>query len=140
MTFLQIESEVLLLCARAELGQDQREQLRTLVAGCLDWDYFYRLARRHSLVPLVFFQLNKLAAELVPSEALAQCRRDYQENAARNVLLTDELVSALRALSETGVDAITFKGPALAVAAYGDLSLRRFVDLDLIVRRDDVAA
>ena len=139
MTFLQIESEVLLLCARAELGQDQREQLRTLVAGCFDWDYFYRLARRHSLVPLVFFQLNKLAAELVPSEALAQFRKDYQENAARNVLLADELVSALRALSESGVDAITFKGPALAIAAYGDLSLRRFVDLDLIVRRNDVA-
>ena len=77
---------------------------------------------------------------MVPSEALAQFRRDYQENAARNVLLADELASIIKTLSDSGVDAINFKGPALAIAAYGDLSLRRFIDLDLIVRRNDVAS
>ena len=36
------------------------------------------------------------------------------------------------------VSAISYKGPALAASAYGDLSLRQFVDLDLIVRKRDV--
>src|SRR5438105_7028951 len=134
------EDELLLLCGRSQFAPEQLAQLQKLVQSNLDWKYFHALARRHSLLPLVFFQLNKLVAELVPGEALAQFRRDYQENAARNVLLADELALVLKTLSDSGVDAITFKGPALAVAAYGDLSLRRFVDLDLIVRRDDVAS
>jgi len=134
------EDELLLLCGRSQFAPEQLAQLQKLVQSNLDWKYFHALARRHSLLPLVFFQLNKLVAELVPSEALAQFRRDYQENAARNVLLADELASVIKTLSDSGVDAINFKGPALAIAAYGDLSLRRFVDLDLIVRRDDVAS
>lgn len=131
------ENELLLLCARDEVAPEELERVPTLVQRDFDWNYFYALARRHSLVPVVFSQLDKIAKS-VPNETLARFRKDYQENAARNLVLADELVSLIRALSASGVEAITFKGPALAVAAYGNLSARRFVDLDLIVRRADV--
>jgi hypothetical protein len=131
------ENELLLSCVCTRLSPDQLLRLNTLVQKDLDWNYFYSLARRHSLVPLVFSQLEKLA-EHVPNEILARFRKDYLDNAARNLVLADELVQLIRALSEIGTEAITFKGPALAIAAYGDLSARRFVDLDLIVQRADV--
>jgi hypothetical protein len=38
----------------------------------------------------------------------------------------------------SGIEAIPFKGPLLALFAYGDLSLRRFIDLDIMVRKADV--
>lgn len=133
---LRLEDELLLLCASPSVREGAfAESLRT--GPDFDWDFFYSLARRHSLVPLVFCQLDKLA-EHVPPETLARFKKDYQENAARNLILADELAQLIQALSAAGVEAITFKGPALAVAAYGDLSARRFVDLDLIVRRDNV--
>ena len=135
----QIENEALLLCARHELAPEQIKRWRTLVSGSFDWDYFYKLARRHSLVPLVFSQLNHLVNETVPPEALQRFRKDFQENAARNLIFADELTSLIKALADAGVDAIVFKGPALAVMAYGDLALRRFIDLDVMVRRADVA-
>ncbi|HEY6045830.1 MAG TPA: nucleotidyltransferase family protein, partial [Pyrinomonadaceae bacterium] len=110
-----------------------------LVNGNLDWDYVYKLARRHSLVPLVYSQLERSVKEFVPPEVLQRFRKNYQENAARNLIFADELTSLLKAFADVDIDAIVFKGPALAVSAYGDLALRRFVDLDVMVRRADVA-
>jgi hypothetical protein len=133
------ENEALLLCARHELAPEQVARLRELITGNLDWDYVYKLARRHSLVPLVFSQLDRAVKEFVPPEVLQRFRKNYQENAARNLIFADELSSVLKAFADVGVDAIVFKGPALAVSAYGDLALRRFVDLDVMVRRADVA-
>ncbi len=134
----QAESNALLLCARAELKEEQCERLRAIVAGSFDWDYFYRLARRHSLVPLAYRQLEHSIKDVVPPDILQRFRKDYQENAARNLIFVEELTSLLDAFARTGIETILFKGPALAVFAYGDLNLRRFVDLDLIVRRADM--
>jgi hypothetical protein len=133
------ENEVLLLCARHELAPEQVARLRELTTGNLDWDYLYKLARRHSLVPIVFSQLDSSVKDSVPPDELQRFRKNYQENAARNLIFADELTSVLKALADVGVQAIVFKGPALAVTAYGDLALRRFVDLDVMVRRADVA-
>ncbi len=135
----QRESSALLLCARGNLGTPQHDQLQNLVANEFDWDYFYRLARRHSLVPVVYRQLESLAKKDAPAEVLQRFRKDYQENAARNLVFVDELTTLLDRLANAGIEAIAFKGPTLAMLAYGDFNLRRFVDLDLIVRRADMA-
>ena len=42
-------------------------------------------------------------------------------------------------LAAGGVEAIAFKGPVLAIRAYGDLGFRIFRDLDFLVRDDDLA-
>src|SRR6185436_17469392 len=132
------ETEALLLCARTELASEQIARLRALVSERFDWDYFYKLARRHSLVPLVSARLEQVK-DAVPPDVLQRFRKDHQENAARNLIFADELTSLIKALAEVEIETIVFKGPALAVMAYGDLALRRFVDLDLMVRRAAVA-
>ena len=134
----QRESAALLLCARADLGDAERERLQTLIAHDFDWDYFYRLVKRHSLVSIVYRQLELQMKDQVPAEVRQRLKKDYQENAARNLIFVDELTMLLDRFDAVGIQAIVFKGPALAVSAYGDVNLRRFVDLDLIVRRADV--
>jgi hypothetical protein len=134
----QCEADALLLCAHVQLTVGQLEQLGALVNAAFDWDYFYRLVRRHSLVPLVYKQIDATIKDAVPQQTYERFRKGYQENAARNLVLAGELTSLTEALAQSGIEAISFKGPALAVAAYDDLSLRRFVDLDLIVRRADM--
>jgi hypothetical protein len=133
------ENEMLLLCARSKLAPEQIARLRALVNQDLDWEYLYKLAQRHSLIPLVFAQLQSSIKESVPAEVLQRFRRSFQENAARNLIFADELASLIKALTDAGVEAIVFKGPALAITAYGNLALRRFIDLDVMVRRADVA-
>jgi hypothetical protein len=109
-----------------------------LSRGALDWDALAALARRHSVFPLLYRQLAALVPQDVPPDSLRRMKERYQANAARNLFLMGELETVLRALGDEDITAIPFKGPVLAIAGYGDLSLRRFVDLDVIVRGVDV--
>lgn len=112
--------------------------MREIAAGEIDWEYFFLLARRHSVVPLVYLQLVRHASDLVPPETLANLKKHYLENTARNTVLTAELCRLLEQLAASGIEAIPYKGPALALFAYGNIALRRFVDLDVIVHKSDV--
>lgn len=103
-----------------------------------DWEYVARLARRHAVVPLVHRALQTYARGAAPEPVRKALSEKYRANAARNVLLAGELLRVSKLFESEGVGALAYKGPALAVAAYGDLSLRRFVDLDVIVRERDV--
>jgi hypothetical protein len=107
------------------------------VRGQLDWDRFLALAWRHGLMPLVFSHLLNSFAELIPARHLQKVRDDYQQNTARNLVLAAELCRLLEVFEEHGVATIAYKGPALAIQVYGDLKLRSFVDLDVLVRASD---
>jgi hypothetical protein len=137
---LRVEDELLLLCARTK-ADDETSRRITAITGRpegIDWDYVYRLARRHSVLPLLYTQLNAYAAANVPPDQLARLKENYQKNTARNLLLTAELCRILQAFEAEGIEAVPYKGPALAVYAYGKPALRRFVDLDILVRKADV--
>jgi hypothetical protein len=75
----------------------------------------------------------------VPLLAKQRLQLLWRENAERNLLLTGELVRVLTALASDGVQAVPFRGPVLAKRAYGDIRLRQFNDLDVLVRRGDVS-
>jgi hypothetical protein len=61
----------------------------------------------------------------------------YHQNAERNLALTTELLAILARLEQNGIAAIGYKGPLLGAMAYGDIALRQFCDLDLLVRPPD---
>lgn len=128
------EHGLLLCCARTTVAP----QLRELAATNIDWDYLFLLARRHAVVPLLYLQLEQHASDLVPHETLRKLKQHYLENSARNTLLTAELCRLITLFGGAGIDAIPYKGPLLSLFAYDDLALRRFVDLDVIVRKHDV--
>ena len=44
----------------------------------------------------------------------------------------------MREFESHGVSAIPYKGPVLAASAYGNLGLREFVDIDVLVRKQEV--
>ena len=132
------EHELLLLCARTTVPDRVATHLRQLAATKIDWEYLFLLARRHSIVPLVYLQLNRHAADLVPPETLGTLKKHYLENIARNTILTAELCRLIARFASAGIDAIPYKGPVLALFAYGNIALRRFVDLDVIVKKTDV--
>ena len=127
-------NRVLLACARTTA----EPRLREIAAGDIDWEYLFQLARRHSIVPLVYLQLERHASDLVPQQFLNKFKKHYFENSARNTLLTAELCQLINLFRDEGIDAIPYKGPVLALFAYGDIALRRFVDLDVIVKKSDV--
>ena len=107
-------------------------------AGEIDWEYLFQLARRHSVVALVYLHLQRHAVDPVPDHVLSKFKQHYIENSARNTVLTAELCRLISLFETAGIEAIPYKGPILGLFAYGDIALRRFVDLDVIVRKRDV--
>jgi Uncharacterised nucleotidyltransferase len=105
-------------------------------AAPIDWAGVRALAERHRVTPLVASRLRSVCAEAVPADVLEALTHRQRKVTARNVQLATYLSAALDRLSAAGIDACTFKGATLAVAAYGGLGLRTFDDLDLLVPRE----
>jgi hypothetical protein len=112
--------------------------LEELLRQEIDWPALLADADDHGLFPLLYWHLNACAAEVVPAAWLDFLRELFRQNAQRNLLLTSELLRVLEELERAGVVAVPYKGPVLAVNAYGHLGLRHFVDLDLLVRHRDI--
>ena len=134
----RVENELLLLCARTNASEESAGRIRTLAAGELSWDYLFLLAQRHAVLPLLHRQLNANAGELLPLDFRKKLGAKFRENATRNILLAGELMRIVKLFETNGISTLAYKGPALAVSAYGDISLRRFIDLDIIVRKGEV--
>lgn len=113
-------------------------RLRKLCASGVSWERLYNLARRHAVLPTLFTQLNSHASDLTPEKFLIKFKREFEENAARNLLLTAELEKLSYEFERRGLELLAYKGPALAASAYGAITLRRFVDLDVLVKRSDI--
>jgi hypothetical protein len=132
------EHELMLLCAG---GFDPADlaRIKNLAHQQLDWDYLFRLAQRHCVLPLLYQALQTHADSAIPTAVRQNLRARFHENAAHSLLLAGELARIATILSSNGIRMLAFKGPALAVLAYGDVSSRRYIDLDVIVQQSDVA-
>jgi hypothetical protein len=85
------------------------------------------------LFPLAFHRLRLAGVSLNPS-----WEESFRANSARNLFLHHEQGRLLAQLRQAGVCAAPLKGTALAELAYGDLSLRTQVDVDLYVSPRDL--
>ena len=134
------EARLLLRCARVDLAPEDREEIAALCRAKLDWQTVRTLADRHGLAALLQRHLGDRTTEEVPREMLAALWAHRERLERRNVAMAAELVRVCRLLAIAGVRAVPYKGPSLALAAYSDLALREFGDLDLLVPAADALA
>jgi hypothetical protein len=131
------EMALLLQCAGAT-GEQSYLETATLAGAVESWEIFLELASGHAIVPLVDQQLARIALGTVPPAIAASIGVAARESAVQSLRLSGDLVAVLSALSAAAIDAIPFKGPTLATLIYGNLSLRQFEDLDILVHREEV--
>ncbi len=132
------EIDLLLSCARTHITPEIADRIRAAVKKDINWIALIRLAMRHEVMPLLYRGLQQVCAEATPPHILAPLRTRYEEQAAQSRRRTAELLRILTAFKSSGVFAVPYKGPALAQRLYGDLALREFGDLDIMVRDSDV--
>jgi len=132
------ETEILLLISRTSLAPEAAARLRELLQRELDWPWLLVRSDRHSLYPLLYWHLNASAADLVPPAWLEFLRDLFRQNVQRSLLLTSELIQVVTQLQNAGITAVPYKGSVLASLAYGHLGLRRFQDLDILVRQSEI--
>ena len=104
----------------------------------IEWEAVLRLADDHGTSSLLHQNLLRLG-HVVPSSVLASLRQRYDENAYKSLLLARELIRVLDCLDALGVEVVPYKGIVLSEVYYGDMALRQQGDIDLFVRKQDVA-
>lgn len=133
---LKNEDKLLLCCARAKIDDINQKKIISLVKLNLDWDYLLKIAAKHKLQQLVYYQLNQISLNEIPSEVLQCLHKFLMKNASKNLFFMKELINIVRLLSEQGVKSLPYKGPILAKQVYGNISMRQFGDLDLLIKRE----
>lgn len=129
--------DLLIACARWNPSADELGVVRERASAGVDWDEWAQLARRHRLVPHAQRALSAARAEL-PAGSAGWLRDESLAIAARGLARARQLDALLRAFNADGVRALPFKGPALSLAAYGELGVRASTDLDIVVEPGDV--
>jgi len=109
------------------------------LAAVRDWDWLIATARVHGVLPRLE-RLVRSTNGATPVAVRRELHARARESAARNLRLAGELLRIVDAFAERGIRVLAYKGPTLAVLAYGDLGLRAFRDLDIVVDPADVAA
>jgi hypothetical protein len=132
------EDELLLCCARIQMETGRAEYIRMLLKEDLDWDYLFASALRHGMMPLLHWHLNAICPEAVPETCRHVLQTHFRHNTLHNMFLSSELCRLLRLFEAHSIAAIPFKGPVLAADIYGDLALRQFRDLDIMLHKQDI--
>jgi hypothetical protein len=125
-----------ILIQAAHVGSDAAA-LRLAAEAVTDWEAVQGQAARHGLMPLLYWRLKACGLDAVPPAVSAELQRAFLANAAHNMMMTADLKAVMGWLEAEGIPAIAYKGPTLAVWAYGDVALREFCDLDILVRPGD---
>ncbi|MFO0774043.1 MAG: nucleotidyltransferase family protein [Nitrospiraceae bacterium] len=133
------EAELLTLCARMSVSDQQQAAIRTLAATSMDWERVVELAKWHGIVPLVYRHLSRHCVDLVPSDVLQGLRQHSQASRLLSCSLTRDLVEIVHACEQAGVTLVPFKGLPLAQTAYGQIDARESGDLDFMVLRHDLS-
>ena len=133
-----------------QTGSTASLEWRLLLASCaadpgeknlareVDWEVLLRLAERHGMASLLY-RTAKSWGDAVPSGVQERLRQSYERNVRTSLLLGAELSRILDCLDATGIEAMAYKGLILSEDYYGDMALRQAGDMDLFVRKRDLA-
>lgn len=123
------EYRVLAHCCVSSADADGSELAELIDREGPDLDLLVDLADWQCVAPLAYDALRRALPEGDP--ALAPLEARYREASLRYLLQASSAREALSLLEEHGLDALAYKGLALAEAFYGDPALRPMGDLDL---------
>ncbi|MCY7283873.1 MAG: nucleotidyltransferase family protein [Cyanobacteria bacterium CAN_BIN43] len=132
------EHELIICCARLQAEAHTVERIKSLVRQDLDWQSVIRLAQQQGVMPLLYVNLQKICAASVPINVLQSLEQLFSTNRFSSLLLTSELIKIFTLLEKQAIAVVPYKGPVLAAAVYGDVSLRQYCDLDLVLQQENI--
>ncbi|MCA9192642.1 MAG: nucleotidyltransferase family protein [Planctomycetales bacterium] len=135
--FSSCEDELLICCSRVNLLPKHKQELDAILRKPIDWQVVLDKSWWHRVRPLMNRHLSQLDAGLVPQAVLEAFAIQANELEQRSCRLMEQLRNVCTLLSQAELPVITFKGPTLAMDAFGALGLRECGDLDLLIRPQD---
>jgi len=135
---LSNEIELMIACARVCVDQETEKKIQLLARDKIDWDKFVSMSTRHKVLPLIFQNLTLICKDSFPENLKIRLENTYIfENAVQNFSMIEQLFFILELLKKNEITAVPFKGPVLAQNVFGDVTLRRYLDLDIFISKKD---
>ncbi len=131
-----VETRLLLLAGRPEAPEDLDGLVEAAIDAGIDWQRFVGLARSHRLTPNVGRNLYR--SESVPHGVRSAFERMVAFTTQRGLVSAGALHRITVALDDSGIPSLPMKGPALSAWLYADWTRRVFVDLDVLVDRENI--
>ncbi len=133
--------DILLLCTSGGISPDRKRLISQIITGDVDWNYLFKLAEMHGIIPLIAHNLaqNDDLEKLVPDSFRESVKRIYNRTLYTNIILARELTNVLTVFSQHGINAIVLKGVTLAEQLYGNLGLRAVSDIDILVHPENIS-
>jgi hypothetical protein len=108
-----------------------------LIKKISDFEKLLILINQHGLDPILYMKLKKYK-NILNETFLDNLKTNYINIAKNNMLLSSELISLNNLFIENNLNYLSFKGPSLSLLAYGDVISRRYLDLDILVKKEDL--
>ena len=102
-----------------------------------NWQSFLEACDYHQVSPIVFHCFQGRSD--LPPEVLEHLRTSFYRISAYNHYLAKHLVQLVSEFERQRIPCLALKGPAVAIASYGDLSLRQYEDIDIMVHVEDIS-
>lgn len=128
------EFQLAVECCRSCFRRPDATTLETLSAA-VDWPRFVRLARFHRVQGLVWHALGS-SGQTPPADAAQHLSADAAAIAAANLRSAVECRDLLSTFDKAGVPVLFVKGVSLGALAYGNISWKSAVDIDLLIATD----
>ncbi len=128
------EADLVLACSQTEVDGERLRGILTNGPQTLDWQFVFRIAGRNGLLPLVGTNLLNNCHDLLDEEVRVDLSEFLRDHIRNNLLQTSKVVEISELLESAGIPVLSFKGPTLSIQAYGNMSLRDYVDLDMLVQ------
>jgi hypothetical protein len=131
------ERRWLLMCVRAVLGTARAAHGPGIDCALVDWGRVERTAVEHGVLPLVHRYVTTASGGDLPSPFVLRLQERFRRHARRALAMAAELIELLQAFDVAAIRAVPLKGPLLAERLYGDVAMRQFADLDVLVHPGD---
>jgi hypothetical protein len=130
------ELNFVILCSQVEPDSNQRGIIKNIADNPLNWDMVCNIAQQQRTLLLLAQTCKKLVPDKIPSTIMEKLKNFSFKNGIRNLYILNFVLNTILFFKKKNIAAIPFKGLITAQDLYGDIGLRFFSDIDLLVKKN----
>ncbi len=133
-----LETRFLLASLRARDGVELISSLQEFAKREINWNNILNMGYAHGLISLLYLKLKSTPSSDFPPEFSKYLENHFRANELRNRMLREEFVNLMGTFHKANIRAIPLKGIVYSQTLYDNSSARQFVDIDFLLKEDDI--
>lgn len=136
-TELEPSDRLILLVSKLKVSESDIAGMDMCLTHITDWNAFTVQVIKRGVAGLLNQKLSLLQnKKCIPDDMLVLIEQAYFRTVNRSVLLYSHFSTVTAALQSHGIEVVALKGVYLSEHLYGEIGLRQFSDIDLLIRPD----